>query len=253
MDVPDRQALAAMFGEDYERFEFPILTAAATRADVDEILLLLGERSGQRLLDAPCGHGRHAVALASRGLRVTGADRSRRFLELARRASDEALVDITLCQADLADLPFRGGFDVAICWYGSFGYFGDDEDKRVLTSYHRALDPGGVLVVDLQSPYRMIPSLVAGGGAKTDVQRVGEDILFDTTTLDPITSRYFGERIAIVGSGVSTSRYSVRAFTVPEITSWLRDAGFAEVQVTGDAGEPFTVLSRRLRVLAYRS
>lgn len=252
VEIPDRAALAAMFGDDYERFELPLLTLAGAETDVDDMLALVAPHRPRRLLDAPCGHGRHAVLLAARGIDVTGVELSDRFLALARRAATEANVDVALCRADLADLPFRGGFDMAVSWYGSFGYHGDEEDRRVLAGYRRALEPGGVLVLDLQSPYRMIPALVAGGGSKTEVQRVGDDVLFDTVTLDPMTSRYHGERVTIVGAGRTITRYSVRAFTVPEISAWLRASGFSEPTISGDGGQPLTVNSRRLRVVARR-
>ena len=45
-----------------------------TQAEVDCIQALLAVQPGARLLDVPCGNGRHSVALAARGFRLTGLD-----------------------------------------------------------------------------------------------------------------------------------------------------------------------------------
>ena len=44
-------------------------------ADVVFLEREMGVSSGARLLDVPCGHGRHARLLAARGFAVTGVDR----------------------------------------------------------------------------------------------------------------------------------------------------------------------------------
>jgi len=45
-----------------------------TRAEVDFMVERLHLEPGARVLDLACGHGRHAIELADRGFRVTGAD-----------------------------------------------------------------------------------------------------------------------------------------------------------------------------------
>ena len=47
----------------------------------------LAAPTGARLLDVPCGNGRHSIELAQRGFELTGLDRSREFIEEPRAAS----------------------------------------------------------------------------------------------------------------------------------------------------------------------
>jgi SAM-dependent methyltransferase len=70
--------------------------------------------SGARVLDAGCGTGRLAAALAEEGLaRVWGVDRSPEMLAVARAKTRRA----QFREARLEALPFREGwFDAAVAW-----------------------------------------------------------------------------------------------------------------------------------------
>ena len=50
------------------------LSPAQTRREADFLLGALEMSRGARVLDVPCGLGRHAIELASLGLQVTGVD-----------------------------------------------------------------------------------------------------------------------------------------------------------------------------------
>jgi SAM-dependent methyltransferase len=62
--------------------------AADREADVDRIWTGLALRPGALLLDAGCGSGQFALALAARGARVTGVDLSPEMIRLARENED---------------------------------------------------------------------------------------------------------------------------------------------------------------------
>ena len=83
---------------------FPIMFSperyARAGQEIDELLALTGVRSG-RVLDMACGPGRHAVAVAERGFRVTGVDLSSFLLSKAREHAKEANVDVEWVQEDM--------------------------------------------------------------------------------------------------------------------------------------------------------
>ena len=77
-----------------------------------------GVEPGATVLDAGCGTGRYAVALARNGYRVTGVDQSGELLAEARAAVQVAGLPITLIEGDLADLASctqPGGYDALVC------------------------------------------------------------------------------------------------------------------------------------------
>jgi SAM-dependent methyltransferase len=73
---------------------------------------LHGVRPGGLVLDVPCGTGILGAFLASRGLRIVGADISPAMLAVAR-GRDSALGHV---RADLEAPPYRSGaFDAVVC------------------------------------------------------------------------------------------------------------------------------------------
>src|SRR6185312_16199443 len=84
-------------------------------------LLALGP--GSRVLDAPCGYGRIARALAARGALVLGVDYSELLLaEAERRRGDVPTTQLRYLRHDLRVLLPDEGFDAALNIFSSLGY-----------------------------------------------------------------------------------------------------------------------------------
>jgi cyclopropane fatty-acyl-phospholipid synthase-like methyltransferase len=94
----------------------------STSAEIGFIIRVTGLRPGSRVLDVPCGSGRHTLEPARRGYRATGLDVSAEAIEYARKATaDEHLVaDLRL--GDMRALPTDSPADVAVCLGNAFGY-----------------------------------------------------------------------------------------------------------------------------------
>lgn len=124
-----------------------------TRAEVDRIIELTGIGKADRVLDLCCGQGRHLMELARRGFtQLTGVDRSRYLIRLARRRAKAEGKEISFREGDARK--FRIGsetvFDCVTMLGNSFGYFDRSEDDiTVLNSARRCLRAGGVLMLDL--------------------------------------------------------------------------------------------------------
>jgi SAM-dependent methyltransferase len=102
---------------------------------------------GARVLDVPCGQGRHAHLLAEAGYDVDGLDYSQHLLDKAKdRGTGKAL---RYTRGDMRKLPARwtGRFDAVLNLFTSFGFFTDpNDDARVIGEFARVLKPGGVLL-----------------------------------------------------------------------------------------------------------
>lgn len=117
---------------------------------------LLRLRKGQQVLDCPCGEGRIAFHLARAGCKVTGVDRTASFIAHARRRFRKAHLPGEFLQCDMRELGFCGQFDAAINFFGSFGYFSDQENLQVLRRFALALRRGGRVLIDQPNRERIL-------------------------------------------------------------------------------------------------
>ncbi len=123
-----------------------------TVQEVDFLIKESGVGTEDRILDVCCGQGRHLIELARRGYTaLSGVDRSRYLIRLARRRADSAGLDIAFHEGDARRLRLpEGAFDYAFLLGNSYGFFDDEaDDGRVLESIQRVMAPGGTLVLDL--------------------------------------------------------------------------------------------------------
>ena len=130
------EPMAEHMGEAYLRYSF----TKGTEQEADFLVDALALTPGDRVLDVGCGPGRHAHALAERGMHVVGVDVSERFVDLASR---NAPPTATFQRCDARNLPYEDEFDavISLC-QGAFGLVGE-EDHSVLEGMARAARADG--------------------------------------------------------------------------------------------------------------
>ncbi|MGH2641227.1 MAG: class I SAM-dependent methyltransferase, partial [Actinomycetota bacterium] len=94
---------------------------------------------GSNVLDVPCGDGRISLELAARAHQVTGVDITARFLAEAQRNAGERGLSALFQQGDMRELTSDAEFDAVINFGGSFGYFDEEDNDRVVEGVRRAL------------------------------------------------------------------------------------------------------------------
>ncbi len=143
----------SLFNAIYLRTDGDVVeNAENTRQDVDLLIKSTGAEPADRILDLCCGQGRHVLELASRGYRnVTGVDRSRYLVRLARRRARQANLTGTFREGDARSVRVpESSFDYVSIMGNSFGYFEmEEDDDAVLRSVKRALRSHGVLAMDI--------------------------------------------------------------------------------------------------------
>jgi len=187
--------------------------------------------AGDRVLDVPCGHGRHANRLAERGYDVSGLDASEAFLDLAREDARERGVDPEYVHGDMRDLPWdEDAFDAAYNVFTSFGYFDEEGNRRVLSELARVVKPGGRLVVELADRDALLREF-----SPESVTRFEDgDLMAETREYDPRTGRVRTDRTTVVDGAVRSGVYEVRLYSHAELADLFDRAGFEVVADYGD-------------------
>lgn len=99
----------------------------------------------RRVLDVPCGYGRHAAALADRGYEVTGVELDPAVAAEARRRAPGA----EIVEGDMRSLPIHTEQDAVICMWASFGFWDDATNADLVAQMAGPLRAGGRLVLDV--------------------------------------------------------------------------------------------------------
>ena len=225
----------------------PEKSAAEVDFLVDELVL----QAGQTVLDLPCGHGRHSVELARRGLRVVGVDLNEEPLERAYWAAREAGVKVDLRRIDMREIQFREEFDAVFNLWTSFGYFeSESEDRLVLDRAYRALRPGGAFVLETVNLYAVLRRFEPRSWHELGDGRM----LLEERSFDPWTGRMQSGWVLLEPSGERIEMaFATRAYTLVELVRMLSSVGFTVERAFGDyQGSEYAVDSRRMIVVARR-
>lgn len=219
------------FGADY----LSIYRLADTAEQLALLDRLLAPYAGGRILDLPCGHGRHCVPLAQAGFEVVGLDLSPVFLGVAAQAARGESLPLRLGRADMRWMPLATAtFDAAICMFTSLGYFDTDEEHLgVLREFARVVRPGGGFVLDLANIDAVRRQRPTAQWSKNGVE-VRSRYAFDESTRRAATYRL----VTFADGRTAHYESSVRLFEAEEIGGLLAAAGFGITRCYGSyAGE----------------
>ena len=241
------------FRGPYFKVQGPGYPAARTAAEVDVLVAALELRPGQRVLDVPCGEGRHTIELGARGIACAGVDFNPAAVAAARTRAAERQVDVELHVADMRTIAFADEFDAAFCFFSSFGYFSDDDNLRCARALCSALRPDGKLLIDTQVMETVLPRFSERSWSWADAPGTSTRIL-EERRWNAAAGRILSNWTFIDPSGaIETAELSIRLYTCRELSELLRQAGFRELRAVETlTGAPFALGARRLSLIASR-
>lgn len=235
--------------EEYLYFYADTLREEDTPRQVEVVERELGLAPGARVVDLGCGHGRHSNELARRGYHVLGVDLVMGFLELARAEArkDGLVVDYAL--GDVRSLGANALFDHAIGLFDAFGFLDDAGNEEWLRAAADALVPGGRLLLDVRNRDWIVRNILP-----VTVLDKGEDLMIDRHTFDTTSGRLVDRRTYVRGGRARTVTFSIRLYSLTELTLLLRAAGFTVERAWGGwDGAPLSMARNRMLVLARKA
>jgi len=206
---------------------------------------------GARILDCPCGQGRHAHLLAETGFDVDGADYSRELLARAKQRG--AGPNLRYTRADMRKLPARwtARFDAVINVFTSFGFFANPaDDARVIREFGRVLKPGGILLWHGGSRDGVAARFLARDWWRTsDGTLVAQERSFDALSgmLD-VRSEWEGRKTR------GTRAHRIRLYTATRLSELCADAGLiVESAFDGWSDRPLRRTSSEMLLVARKA
>jgi len=237
------------FWERTAPFQFSERRWTAAPEEVERILALLELAEGAAVLDLCCGPGRHSLELARRGFRVTGVDRTARFLEEGRRRAQAEGLTVEFVQDDMRTFRRPEAFDAAINLFTSFGYFDDPrEDKQVLQNVHASLKPRGRLLLDV-----MGKEVLARIFRERDWFEQDGALFLEERRLSDGWSRIETRWIIVQDGEREEFTLRLRLYSGAELAALLREVGFQRVELFGSLeGKAYDHNASRLVALAQK-
>lgn len=191
-----------------------------------ERLLLSELEAGASVLDACCGAGHLAAALAERSLSVTGIDLSPAMIDLARRNAPTA----TFREVDIREVgPSLGTFSAAVSMYDSLNHLLGLEDlSRAFDGIRSCLTPGGWFVFDVNTQ--------VGIESWGPMSHADDEAAFIVEAgFDAVAKRGRFRFVGFRKDGSGWRRIDTHLeqtwFTEEEIYGALKDAGFEKVSM----------------------
>jgi SAM-dependent methyltransferase len=220
------------------------------RAEVDALIKLMDLQPGARILDLPCGVGRHSIGFARRGFHVTAVDRTTSYLDRARHQAAKESLSIEFVQSDMRVFERADSFDGAINLFTSLGYFEDEsDDLMVAHNFATSLKPGARLVVDVKGK----EALARTFKERNWYQQPDGALFLEEGKIIGAWDRVESHWIRIHGADRKEGTLSVRLYSATELATLLKRAGFSAVSIYGSLeGAPYDQNAQRLIAVAQK-
>jgi SAM-dependent methyltransferase len=225
------------------------VTPEQTRADVDFLETALQLPPGGRILDNPCGNGRHSLELAARGYRVTGVDLSTESVAEAKATAASRGLDAEFLQQDMRAIDANAEFDGAFCFGNSFSYIDYAGSCAFVAAVSRSLKPGARFALESGiAAESLLPKLERRRWLQLD------DILFlSSNQYDAVESRLDIQYTFIRNGHADTREASSYIYTVAEIRRMLSNVVLQPADYYSSVDRhPYELGSPRLLLVAQK-
>jgi len=114
------------------------------------------KKSPELVLDLGCGTGSITVKMSQMGYDMTGIDLSCEMLNVAREKAEKPGQDILFLNQHMTEFELYGTVDAIISSLDSVNYITEDGGvEQMLKLCNNYLNPGGLLIFDINSEYKL--------------------------------------------------------------------------------------------------
>lgn len=186
--------------------------------------------------ECACGTGSLTVRLQRLGYTMTGVDLSQEMLSVAAEKARGGGALIPFVKQDMCRLTLHKRQHAILCTCDGVNYLTAPEKARMFfRAAFQALRPGGALIFDLSTPYKLENTLgdQAIGSQEQDIAYIWQNAWHPRTRTVDMRLSIFVQQ-ADESYGRIEEIQTQRAYTREELTQYLTEAGFTGIRFYGD-------------------
>jgi 2-polyprenyl-3-methyl-5-hydroxy-6-metoxy-1,4-benzoquinol methylase len=227
------------FSGHYKQIWKTIIPDELTVKEIDFMIPFFNLRNESHVLDLMCGYGRHALALARKGIPVTAVDNLGEYIEEIEETVVKEALPLEMIQKDVMHFSTTQKFDLAICMGNSLNFFNRDDTTSLLKNIFQCLKPGGYLLINSWS----LTEIVSKNFREKSWSTIGDlKYLVDSKVLYR-PSRIETESIIISPDGAAEVKKAIDyIFSINEFEAMLAEAGFELKEVYSIPGRKKFIL-----------
>lgn len=236
------------FGKNYLKLHLPILNDDMNEDEVNFVMSILKPEKGSKLLDIPCGYGRHSKLLSENGIQVTGIDNNENFINIANKNCPNAKFILE----DMRKIDFYNEFDFVINLFTSFGYFSDEENFDVLKKISKSLRKGGKFLLETVNREWALKNTYING--LSWLLYPSGVVFLANNKYDIFTGRWTSDQYVVDNGEISEQEQDIRLYTYTEYKTMFNQVGLKITEVYGSKDlSPYTYDSDKIILLAEKN
>ena len=224
------QAFAELYDELMNDVDYESWADYYTR-----LLSIYGVRSG-KICECACGTGSLTLPLYRRGFQMTGVDLSQEMLWQAAQKARKQGIAIPYVRQDMRALNLHRPMDAVLATCDGVNYLTTEEDlMSFFRAAYRAVRPGGALVFDVSTPYKLQHVLCSGllGEDREDITYLWQNTWHEKRQIVELDLTFFVKDTDGRYRRIDERQHQ-RAWEQQELKEALWHAGFRAVSIYGD-------------------
>lgn len=238
----------SFFDGYYKEIWKTIIPDELTVKEVDFMIPYFNLKEGNRILDLMCGYGRHAIALAKKGMAVTAVDNLSDYINEISEVAEQEQLPLKVVKTDVLRYKTGEEFDLVLCMGNSLNFFNAEDVSEILGIVAAHLRKGGQLLINTWS----IAEIAIKNFKEKGWSQIGEmkfltdsKFLFNPTRIETESTIISPDGKTEVKQGIDY------IFSLNEMETMLQTAGFTLKEVYSIPGrKKFTVGEPRAYLVA---
>jgi 2-polyprenyl-3-methyl-5-hydroxy-6-metoxy-1,4-benzoquinol methylase len=235
----------------YKEIWKTIIPDELTVKEVDFMIPYFNLQTESKVLDLMCGYGRHAIALAKKGVHVTAVDNLANYIDEMKQVAAKENLPLKIEKADVIAYEPDEDYDLVICMGNSLNFFNAADTTKLLRNISAHLKPGGRLLINSWS---LAEIAIKNFKEKSWSTIGGVKFLNDSKILFHPT-RIETESIMISSDGTSETKIGIDyIFSINEMEAMINSAGLQLKEVYSIPGrKKFTIGEPRAYLIAEKA